>query len=449
MKIHIVKKGDTLYTIATKYEVPLQKLIDANPNLKDPNKLEVGMKIKIPVEAKPVKPEYEMMHKHDVKKGDTLWKLAKAWGIPLQDMLMANPQLKDPNTLSVGEVVYIPKVTGGMPPLDPHMMDPHMMPQMDPNMPMHDGGMNVSPPVNNAFPGVSQAMHEAHHKHHHDGMHHDGMYLDGMHHHGMHHDGMHHHGMHQDGMHHHGMHHDGMHMGGENLPHYQVHQTHHQPVYTMPTNNCGCNTLSTHMPYDMYKGHSGDGMSEDLFAQFQVPATEAISLYDLPQVPQVNTSANWGGMPQGGGDGYPMPYGMNPYSMMDPYGMQMDPYGMQMHPYGHPGAGYGMPGMPFNPYGMPYGTDMYGSQFQPVSPMDHMSGHCGCHPRENEVAPEATSAAAPAPAKTESAKQSSTKSSESRSSSKGKARTSSKKSSSSSRRQVKPRKSRSMPWING
>ncbi|WP_314587150.1 LysM peptidoglycan-binding domain-containing protein [Paenibacillus terrigena] len=422
MKIHIVKKGDTLYTIATKYEVPLQKLIDANPNLKDPNKLEVGMKIKIPVEAKPVKPEYEMMHKHDVKKGDTLWKLAKAWGIPLQDMLMANPQLKDPNTLSVGEVVYIPKVTGGMPPMDPHMMppmdphmmppmDPHMMPPMDPHMmPMHDGGMNVSHPVNNAFPGVSQAMHEAHHHHHH---------------------------------------HDGMHMGGENLPHYQVHQAHHQPVFTMPTNNCGCNTLSTHMPHDMYKGHPGDGMSEDLFAQFQVPATEAISLYDLPQVPQVNTSANWGGMPQGGVDGYPMPYGMNPYGMMDPYGMQMDPYGMQMHPYGHPGAGYGMPGMPFNPYGMPYGTDMYGSQFQPLSPMDHMSGHCGCHPRENEVAPEASSAAAAAPANTEPVKQSSTKSSESRSSSKGKARTSSKKSSSSSRRQVKPRKSRSMPWING
>ncbi|WP_227793398.1 LysM peptidoglycan-binding domain-containing protein [Paenibacillus guangzhouensis] len=422
MKIHIVKKGDTLYTIATKYEVPLQKLIDANPNLKDPNKLEVGMKIKIPVEAKPVKPEYEMMHKHDVKKGDTLWKLAKAWGIPLQDMLKANPQLKDPNILSVGEVVYIPKVTGTMP------MEPQVMPP-------HDGGMNVSPPMSNTYPGVSP-MHEAHHHHHH---HHDGKHMGGHH----HHDGgdnyPHHH---HEGMHMGGHHHDGMHMGGDNYPYHHG----HQPVYTMPTNNCGCNTLSTHMPYDMYKGHPGDSMSQDLFAQFQVPATEALSLYDLPQVPQVNTSANWGGMPQGGYDGYPMPYGMNPYGMMDPYGMQM-------HPYGYPSGGYGMPSMPFNPYGMAYAHDMYAPQVQPSGVMDHTTGSCGCHPRENEGTPvpvpasssASASAVAPAPAKSEPAKKSNSKSS----SFKAKARTSAKKSSSSTRRQTKPRKSRSMPWING
>jgi len=444
VKIHIVKKGDTLYTIATKYEVPLQKLIDANPNLKDPNKLEVGMKIKIPVEAKPVKPEYEMMHKHDVKKGDTLWKLAKAWGIPLQDMLKANPQLKDPNILSVGEVVFIPKVTGNMP------MEPQVMPT-------HDGGMNVSPPMSNTYPGVSPVMHEVHH-HHHEGMHmgsdnyphhHEGMHMGGdkypHHHEGMHMGGdkypHHHEGMHMGGDNY-PHHHESMHMGGDNYPHHHG----HHPVYTMPTNSCGCNTLSTHMPYDMYKGHPSDGMSHDLFSQFQVPATEALSLYDLPQVPQANTSANWGTMPQGGFEGYPMPYGMNPYGMMDPYGMQM-------HPYGYPSAGYGMPGMPFNPYGMPYAHDMYGPQVQPTGPIDHTTGHCGCHPRENEGAPTSPSASAsavvPVAAKTEPVKKSSSKSSENRSSTKAKARTSAKKSSSSARRQAKPRKSRSMPWING
>nr|WP_232231527.1 LysM peptidoglycan-binding domain-containing protein [Paenibacillus sp. HW567] len=44
-----------------------------------------------------------------MKQGDTLWKLSKAWGVTLKDMIDANPQLKNPNVLMVGEVVNIPK----------------------------------------------------------------------------------------------------------------------------------------------------------------------------------------------------------------------------------------------------------------------------------------------------------------------------------------------------
>nr|WP_281423158.1 LysM peptidoglycan-binding domain-containing protein [Paenibacillus oenotherae] len=49
------------------------------------------------------------MHQHVVKQGDTLWKLSKAWGVPLSDMIKANPQLKNPNVLLTGEIVNIPK----------------------------------------------------------------------------------------------------------------------------------------------------------------------------------------------------------------------------------------------------------------------------------------------------------------------------------------------------
>nr|WP_281378706.1 LysM peptidoglycan-binding domain-containing protein [Paenibacillus phyllosphaerae] len=49
------------------------------------------------------------MHQHVVKQGDTLWKLSKAWGVPLSDMIKANPQLKNPNVLLTGEVVNVPK----------------------------------------------------------------------------------------------------------------------------------------------------------------------------------------------------------------------------------------------------------------------------------------------------------------------------------------------------
>ncbi|MEK3824981.1 MULTISPECIES: LysM peptidoglycan-binding domain-containing protein [Paenibacillus] len=109
MKIHMVKKGDTLYLLSQKYNVALDKLIAANPQIADPDKLDIGMKVKIP--AQPVTPKPEgVLHSHKVVQGDSLWKLSQAWGVPLKDMINANPQLKNPNALLVGETVYIPSM---------------------------------------------------------------------------------------------------------------------------------------------------------------------------------------------------------------------------------------------------------------------------------------------------------------------------------------------------
>lgn len=111
MKIHIVKAGDTLYELAKKYNVTLEKLIELNPHIADPDKIDVGMKVKIPSLFKPVAaPVGEYVHKHIVQMGDTLWKLAKQWKVPFQALLKANPHLKNPNVLLTGDVVYIPKV---------------------------------------------------------------------------------------------------------------------------------------------------------------------------------------------------------------------------------------------------------------------------------------------------------------------------------------------------
>ncbi|WP_159881177.1 LysM peptidoglycan-binding domain-containing protein [Paenibacillus puerhi] len=109
MKIHIVKKGDTLYELSQKYEVELDKLIAFNPQIANPDVLDIGMKIKIPSESKPAVPPNDYLYKHMVVQGDTLWKLGKAWSVPLADMVAANPQLKNPNVLMTGDVVYIPK----------------------------------------------------------------------------------------------------------------------------------------------------------------------------------------------------------------------------------------------------------------------------------------------------------------------------------------------------
>jgi LysM repeat protein len=114
LKIHVVKAGDTLFELAKKYNVNLDKLIAANPGLANPDKLEIGMKIKIPTGSVSVAPEG--MHAHTVKQGDTMWKLSKAFGVSLKSLIEANPHINNPNILMTGQVVHIPKQTsaGGL-----------------------------------------------------------------------------------------------------------------------------------------------------------------------------------------------------------------------------------------------------------------------------------------------------------------------------------------------
>ncbi|WP_138752384.1 LysM peptidoglycan-binding domain-containing protein [Paenibacillus sinopodophylli] len=112
MKIHIVKSGDSLYSIGQKYNVSLEEILKLNPGISNPDVIEVGMKLKIPsTHTGGSGGGMDIMHQHVVKQGDTLWKLSKAWGVPLADMIKANPQLKNPNVLLTGEVVNIPKVS--------------------------------------------------------------------------------------------------------------------------------------------------------------------------------------------------------------------------------------------------------------------------------------------------------------------------------------------------
>ncbi|CAM4198267.1 morphogenetic protein associated with SpoVID [Paenibacillus endophyticus] len=112
MKIHIVKKGDSLYSIGQKYNVSLEEILKLNPGITNPDVIDVGMKLKIPSSHTGGSGGgMDIMHQHIVKQGDTLWKLSKAWGVPLADMIKANPQLKNPNVLLTGEVVNIPKVS--------------------------------------------------------------------------------------------------------------------------------------------------------------------------------------------------------------------------------------------------------------------------------------------------------------------------------------------------
>lgn len=110
MQTYTVVKGDTMWLIAKKFGVTLEDLIKANPRIKDPNRIYPGNKINIPLPSK------DGVNYYIVQPGDTMWLIARKFGVSLDALLRANPQVADGDKINVGEKILIPQssgVTGG------------------------------------------------------------------------------------------------------------------------------------------------------------------------------------------------------------------------------------------------------------------------------------------------------------------------------------------------
>ena len=125
--VYVVQAGDILGRIAQKNGVSRQAILDANPSIKDPNKLVIGQKIKIPARgtgitdkpkapkkaaapaAKPKKalPAKEGFTVYTVKKGDILGRIAIANKTTVKAIMEANG-ISDPKKLREGAQIYVP-----------------------------------------------------------------------------------------------------------------------------------------------------------------------------------------------------------------------------------------------------------------------------------------------------------------------------------------------------
>ena len=94
---YVVKKGDSLWSIAKKYNMTVDELKSIN-NLKS-NLLSIGQRLKI-------KESNDNQNIYIVKKGDTLYKIANMYGTAV-DNLKALNNLKN-NNLSIGQKLIVP-----------------------------------------------------------------------------------------------------------------------------------------------------------------------------------------------------------------------------------------------------------------------------------------------------------------------------------------------------
>lgn len=97
--VYYVKKGDTLSSIAKAHNLTLAKLVSYNPQIKDINKINVGDKIYL---SSQTKEEY-----YTVQKGDTLGFIARKFNMSLNKLLGLNPDIKNPNLIHVGDKIRV------------------------------------------------------------------------------------------------------------------------------------------------------------------------------------------------------------------------------------------------------------------------------------------------------------------------------------------------------
>lgn len=100
---YTVKAGDTLYSIAKRYNVTVNALAAAN-KITSPYIIRVGQVLTIPGKASP--PAASV--KYTVKAGDTLYSIAKKHRSTVAKIAAAN-KIKSPYIIKVGQVLAIPK----------------------------------------------------------------------------------------------------------------------------------------------------------------------------------------------------------------------------------------------------------------------------------------------------------------------------------------------------
>lgn len=95
--IHVVQPGDSIYSIATRYGVPMQKIIDEN-RLQNPEQLVIGQTIVVDTEGT----------QHKVAPGQSLYSIARDYRVTVSGLLRANPDITDPSRIQVGQIITIP-----------------------------------------------------------------------------------------------------------------------------------------------------------------------------------------------------------------------------------------------------------------------------------------------------------------------------------------------------
>lgn len=102
---YTVKSGDTLSSIANKYNTTVDILVEKN-NISNPNLIYKGQVILVPGSVSTSKPVEEPVY-YTVKAGDDLTKIAKKNKTTVENLIKLNPQIKNPDLIYKGDKIRV------------------------------------------------------------------------------------------------------------------------------------------------------------------------------------------------------------------------------------------------------------------------------------------------------------------------------------------------------
>jgi LysM repeat protein len=100
---YTVKGGDTLFNISQSYKIKWDLIAQFN-NLSEPYLLHSGQVLKIPQATTSVVQDKI----YTIVKGDTLVSIAKKYNITVNDIVAVNPNLQKSDLISIGQVIKLP-----------------------------------------------------------------------------------------------------------------------------------------------------------------------------------------------------------------------------------------------------------------------------------------------------------------------------------------------------
>lgn len=110
--IYRIQRDDTLSSVASRYRIPVSTVVALNPELDDPGTIVVGQALYLgrsPVLRLERCPDGDPCWLYTIRPGDGLASIAFRFGLTVEAILDANPAISDPNAIFSGQVIRLPE----------------------------------------------------------------------------------------------------------------------------------------------------------------------------------------------------------------------------------------------------------------------------------------------------------------------------------------------------
>jgi len=108
---YLIRRGDTLSGVASRYVIPVWVVLALNPEISDPSTIVIDRTLYLgrsPFLRLPACDDQPDCSVYEVRAGDRLSTIAGRYGLTLEEVLAANPEITDANTIRTGQLIRLP-----------------------------------------------------------------------------------------------------------------------------------------------------------------------------------------------------------------------------------------------------------------------------------------------------------------------------------------------------